>query len=571
MRIDTFSPFRVTSLVLAMWFSGTLAGVACGENEGKDDLNKATAMQLDVGNDGRKLSEVINLLNSAIEKGLDEGNREFAEEMLVGSLLQRGEAIGNALLGSPLPNPQQDPRWLQVRQIALADLDKVVELAPERFEAQVLIGRLNQLPGGDKEAALAAFTTVIDAEKADAKQKAEAYAYRAASQQEPEARLEDLNKAIELDADKSEYLVVRARHYLAVGQAEPALKDIDEAIERDDKNAAAYELRGLALASQDNAEEALEALDRATELAPARVTPYLHRSEIYSKLGNFDKAIEQATKLMELQPASPLGLMLRADFRMRNSQPEEALEDIEQALAMQPNAPPTLLLKARALAQLGRQKEALAQLEHAAESSPQMALHLQIGQFAMQLEMPRRAIESFDKALELEPNNGVVLRFRGDAKLHISQHAEAVADYEQALKVLPDDEGVLNNLAWVLATSPDDNVRDGKRAIELATKAAELSEHKKAHILSTLAAAYAEAGDFDKAIEWAEKAVELNDEEDGEQIAKELAGYKEGKPFRESQQLDAGEREEEHQEEKQPPKTDKPAESKPAPGRTIDF
>src|SRR5690606_35113823 len=211
------------------------------------------AMQLDVGNDGRKLSEVINLLNSAIEKGLDEGNREFAEEMLVGSLMQRGEAITKALLNTPLPNPQQDPRWLQVRQIALADLNKVVELAPDHLSAQVLIGRLNQLPGGDKEAAIAAFTAVIDAEEAEEEQKAEAYAHRAASQPELDARLEDLNKAIELDDDKSEYRVVRARHYLSVKQVEPAMEDLDAAIELDEENAAAHELRGLALASQDKA------------------------------------------------------------------------------------------------------------------------------------------------------------------------------------------------------------------------------------------------------------------------------------------------------------------------------
>ena len=61
------------------------------------------------------------------------------------------------------------------------------------------------------------------------------------------------------------------------------------------------------------------------------------------------------------------------------------------------------------------------------------------------------------------------------------------------------DEGLLNNLAWVLATSPDDKLRDGKRAIELATKAAEVSNYETPHVLSTLAAAYAETGDFEKA------------------------------------------------------------------------
>jgi len=101
------------------------------------------------------------------------------------------------------------------------------------------------------------------------------------------------------------------------------------------------------------------------------------------------------------------------------------------------------------------------------------------------------------------------------------------------LKLAPDDQGVLNNLAWVLATSPDAKLRDGRRAIELAEKACELSEYKLAHILSTLAAAYAETGDFDRAVEWSTKAVELGDENHGDALKKELESYKAKKPWRE--------------------------------------
>jgi len=60
-----------------------------------------------------------------------------------------------------------------------------------------------------------------------------------------------------------------------------------------------------------------------------------------------------------------------------------------------------------------------------------------------------------------------------------------------------------------LATSPDDKLRDGKRALKLATKAAESSGYETPHILSTLAAAYAETGDFENAAKWSQKAVEL--------------------------------------------------------------
>jgi hypothetical protein len=91
----------------------------------------------------------------------------------------------------------------------------------------------------------------------------------------------------------------------------------------------------------------------------------------------------------------------------------------------------------------------------------------------------------------------------------------------------------LNNLAWVLATSPVDQLRDGKRAIELATKACKLTDYKKPHILSTLAAAYAETGDFETAKKWSQKAVELGEGEEKEALEKELESYRAGKPVRE--------------------------------------
>jgi tetratricopeptide (TPR) repeat protein len=117
--------------------------------------------------------------------------------------------------------------------------------------------------------------------------------------------------------------------------------------------------------------------------------------------------------------------------------------------------------------------------------------------------------------------------------LNIGKHAEAVADYDLALKLQPKDTGVLNNLAWVLATSPDDKLRDGRRAITLATQACELTDYKKPHILSTLGAAYAETGDFETAIKWSSKGIELGNAEEKEALGKEVETYRAGKPFRE--------------------------------------
>ena len=88
----------------------------------------------------------------------------------------------------------------------------------------------------------------------------------------------------------------------------------------------------------------------------------------------------------------------------------------------------------------------------------------------------------------------------------------------------------------MLATSPDESVRDGERAIELATKAAELTDFEMPHILSTLASGYAEVGNFEKAREWAKKAFEMSEsEEQREGLKNEWDSYKAEKPWREDQ------------------------------------
>ena len=115
--------------------------------------------------------------------------------------------------------------------------------------------------------------------------------------------------------------------------------------------------------------------------------------------------------------------------------------------------------------------------------------------------------------LEQESDNGRALRLRADAYLNLGQHAEAIADFDRALQELEPDEGLLNNFAWVLATSPEDKLRDGKRAVELATKAAEMSDYQTPHVLSTLGAAYAETGDFETAKKWSAKSIELSQKE----------------------------------------------------------
>jgi tetratricopeptide (TPR) repeat protein len=124
------------------------------------------------------------------------------------------------------------------------------------------------------------------------------------------------------------------------------------------------------------------------------------------------------------------------------------------------------------------------------------------------------------------------------------RHAEAIELDEKILalettKLGPDHQdtlGTMNILAWELATIPIDRLRDGKRALELATKVCEVTNYKDPNSLETLAAAYAETGDFDAAVKWCQRSLELLGDNKDAQMRKELSRaletYKAKKPIR---------------------------------------
>lgn len=500
-------------VLAALLFAGAHARA---DEPGQADLDKALELKL-TSESLRDLNEVADLLDGAIEKGLDAENTDLAEQLLVATLTERATALSSVLLGQPLADPRQDPRWVQVRQVALADLERVVDLDPSQAQAYLLIGRLQTLPLGVPSAARRALTKAAESEDLGDEDRAQAYALRGATQTDPAKRGGDFSKAIELAPDKAEYLLLRAKHYFAVQEFDPCLADIDAAVKVDPENFAVHELRALALLAQEKPDEALKSFNRATELEPDAISPYQYRGEVYSRLGDLKEAIKQLDKALELDPDNVASLLIRAELRALDDQLDEALADVDTVIAKQPALLRAHLMRSRLLGQMGRTDEATAALEKLAEAAgDRPEVRLQLAATYAEKSRYKAAIEQLDKVLEADPALQIARRLRGDMYLSIGKHAEALADFEESLKREPDDSGVLNNFAWTLATSPIDELRDGKRAVELATRAAELTKFNAPHILSTLAAAYAETGDFDKAVEWSQKAIDLSKLADGE-------------------------------------------------------
>ncbi len=527
-----------------------LVAPVAAENEGQADLDKATQQKV-AAETLDDLGEVIDHVDTALEKGLDKDNTKFAKQLLEASLMQRGQLFAAAVFNIPAQDPQRGMRAMQFRQFALSDLQRVVGLDDKAVDAQLLIGKLQSLPFGDPAAARRALSKVVESSVATPDQKAEAFALRSAQQKDEDRQLADLNKAIELEPKKPDFLRLRAQHLYEREKFKEALADVDKALKMEPKHAATNELRGMILLGMEKYDDALVSFDAASKLVPNNPLPYEHRGELYRQKGDLSKAVEQLNKALELAPESVATLLVRAGVYYEMKQPDRALEDIDAAIRLQPNLAQSHLMRAEVLAATNHVDQAISELEHLLQAAPgNVPLLNQLGSFYLVAGRPHKAIEAATQILSHEPDNFTALRVRADAYLNIGDHAEAIADFERALALKGDDESLLNNFAWVLATSPDEKLRDGPKALKLATKSAESSKYEVPHILSTLAAAYAETGDFQNAAKWSQKSIELAQKaldaaksdkdraklkDDRDQLKKELESYHEHKPVRERQ------------------------------------
>jgi tetratricopeptide (TPR) repeat protein len=143
------------------------------------------------------------------------------------------------------------------------------------------------------------------------------------------------------------------------------------------------------------------------------------------------------------------------------------------------------------------------------------------------------AIACFEAAIRLAPKFALAHANLGSARRRKGDVAGAIAAYREATRLDPKYAKTHNNLAWLLAAGPD-GLRDGKQAVEHATRGCELTGWKDAAFLEVLATAHAEAGDFDKAVEYQKKA--LSFPEYGKQVGKagqeRLQLYARKKPYR---------------------------------------
>jgi tetratricopeptide (TPR) repeat protein len=185
----------------------------------------------------------------------------------------------------------------------------------------------------------------------------------------------------------------------------------------------------------------------------------------------------------------------------------------------------------------GQLDDAISKLEAAIDLRPENApAHDNLAKALLKKGQVTEAMVHYRKFLELEPANVEARNTLGTALIQQGHVREALDQWQEALALQPENGNAASNLAWVFATCPEDSIRDGTRAVELAEKAFRISGGKIPMIYRVLAAAYAESGRFADAVETAQRGAELATSQGNPPLAAELesniALYRSGRPLR---------------------------------------
>jgi len=187
--------------------------------------------------------------------------------------------------------------------------------------------------------------------------------------------------------------------------------------------------------------------------------------------------------------------------------------------------------------QNGQLDDAISRLQTAIDLRPENGpAHNNLAKALLQKGRVAEAMVHYRKFLEIEPANVEARNILGTAFIQQGRVREAIEQWQEAQAIEPENGNAASNLAWVFATCPDDSIRDGRRALELAEKALRISGGKIPMIFRVLAAAYAEDGRFSQAIESAQRGADLATSQGNAALAAELqsniALYQTGTPLR---------------------------------------
>jgi tetratricopeptide (TPR) repeat protein len=283
----------------------------------------------------------------------------------------------------------------------------------------------------------------------------------------------------------------------------------------------------------------------ALECSEDNLAAHLHLGTTLNFEGAFPEAIAQyqeAERLVQSEPpnsstkdaaaaiATNLGSLYWKSGRL-----DEAIVHYRQAVKIEPRANAYVNLAA-VLKERGRLDEAISCCKTALEIDPRNALAY--NNLGAALEGQGRlvaAMSYYEKAIALHADYADAQRNLAAIVRQAHETPAAIVRWRDWIELRPKDYVLINNAAWLLATSDDASLRNGPDAVMLARRAIEAIGAREPTTLSTLAAAYAEAGRFAEAVETAQQAAALARQQGNSDLLKsieeELALYRSHKPY----------------------------------------
>ena len=250
--------------------------------------------------------------------------------------------------------------------------------------------------------------------------------------------------------------------------------------------------------------------------------------------GEVAAALQELQTADRMKPDFPETLAALGYYYRESGDTERASEYFEKALALDHRNWSAHNYYGVMLFREGRYDEALRHFQAAVDIYP---LNFQALTNSGAVELSRgnldEAREHFAKALAANPDYAEAHYDLALIETREGGFTAAVGHYEKCLELMPDDPDTLGNLAWLYATCPDGEVRQGARALELARKLEGLQDGRNPRVFDILAAACAETGDFPAAVKAAETALQLTVSEDpaGPMRRKLLSLYRSGRPY----------------------------------------
>ena len=260
-----------------------------------------------------------------------------------------------------------------------------------------------------------------------------------------------------------------------------------------------------------------------------------------SRAGKLDEAIARYRQAIRLKPSYASAYCnLGVALAKKPGKLDEAIACYIQAIRLRKDYAEAYCSLAAALTRQGKYAQAEAACRKALQLRPNYATaHGALAEVLERTNRPLQAEKHYLQVLRLQPDHPKRFDAHASAARLAAMRGDyraAAEHYRAALKAKPDGHRAQNNLAWLLATCPDESLRNGDEAVRLALEACRTTRYQDPIALDTLAAAYAEAGRFDQATRTARRAVALAAKAGRSKMAKQFAArlrlYQSRQPFR---------------------------------------